>query len=58
MIADKTNMTVTMSMTDYEYYQEAVKSRDKYVKILERANVDGKAVLTEELIMAIKEIFD
>lgn len=54
---DKTKMTVTMNMEQYEYYAAAVSGRNHYIKMLERANQDGKAIMTEELKTAIEEIF-
>lgn len=54
---DKSKMTVTMSVEEYEYYSDAVEGVRHYVKMLERANKDGKAVMTEELKTAIEEIY-
>lgn len=54
---DKTKITVTMSMEQYEYCSEAVYGRNHYVEMLERANQNGKAVMTEELKTAIEEIY-
>lgn len=50
-------MTVTMSLEEYEYYSDAEKGRDKYIKMFERANKDGTAVMTDELKTAIEEIY-
>jgi len=54
---DKSKMTVTMSIEDYEYYSDAALGREAFIKILERANKDGKAVMTEELETTIEEIY-
>lgn len=54
---DKTKITVTMNMEQYEYYSSAAQGRNQYIKMLERANQDGKAVMTEELKNAIEEIY-
>ena len=54
---DNSKITVTMSMEDYEYYKNAVDGRRHYIKMLEKANVNGEAVMTEELKTAIEEIF-
>lgn len=54
---DKSKMTVTMSVEDYEYYCNAVDGRNHYIKMLERANKDGEAVMTEELKLTIEEIY-
>lgn len=54
---DKSKITVTMSLEDYEYYKDAIDGRKHYIKMLERANANGEAVMTEELKTAIEEIF-
>lgn len=54
---DKSKITVTMNMEQYEYYSGAVCGREHFIKMLERANQDGKAVMTEELKTAIEEIY-
>jgi len=54
---DKSKMTVTMSVKDYEYYSDSALGRKALTKILERANKDGKAVMTEELKTTIEEIY-
>lgn len=53
---DKSKMKVEMSMADYEYYSDAEKGRNYYFGLLRRANKDGKAVMTEELKVAIEEM--
>lgn len=54
---DKSKIKVTMTMEDYEYYKDAVDGRNQYIKMLERANVNGEAVMTQELKNSIEEIF-
>lgn len=56
MAIDKTNMTVTMTLTDFEYYRKAEEDRKHFIEMLESANVDGEAVMTEELKTIIKEL--
>lgn len=53
----KTKITVTMSMEQYEFYEAAVRGRNHYIEMLERANQNGKAVMTKELEEAIEEIY-
>jgi len=54
---DKTKITVTMSLEDYEYYSHAAEGLEEYIKMFERAYKDGKAVMTEELRTVIEEIY-
>ena len=55
---DKTNITVTMPVTEFERLQDIEISYNKIIKMLERANPDGKsAIMTEELKVTIEEIF-
>lgn len=54
---DKTNITVTMPVTEYERLQGVERSFNDIIRILERANVDGKAVMTGELMQRILEIY-
>ena len=54
---DKKNVTVIMPVTEYEKLQEIEIEFNKIVKILENANVDGKAVMTKELEEKILEIY-
>jgi|GEM_PF-1661402 len=56
-VIDKSKMTVTMNAEDFEYYEDAVDGRERLIKILERANRNGEAVMTEELKMTIEEIY-
>lgn len=57
MTIDRSKITVTMSMEDYNFYREAVESEVRFIKMLKRANKDGIAIMTEELKMAIEEIY-
>lgn len=54
---DKRKMTVTMSMEEYEYYKDRSEGFGKYVRMFERANKDGTAVMTDELRETIEEIY-
>ena len=55
---DKTNITVTMPVTEYERLKEVEKGFNEHIKMFERANPDGKtAVFTEELQQTIKDIY-
>ena len=54
---DKSKMTVTMSMLEYEFYRDAVIGRDSFRNMLKRANKDGKAIMTDELKQTIEDIF-
>lgn len=54
---DKAKMTVTMTVQEYEYYNDAVIGRDYYVKMLQNANHGGSAVMTDELRTEIEEIY-
>lgn len=54
---DKTNITVTMPVAEYERLQNIEKSFNEIIRMFERANVDGKAVMTKELEQRIIEIY-
>lgn len=54
---DKTNITVTMPVTEYERLKAIEKGFNEHIKIFERANVDGKAIMTDELRLKIEEIY-
>lgn len=55
---DKTNITVTMPVTEYEHLKYIEQAYNEHIKMLERANPDGcSAVFTEELQQQIKEIY-
>lgn len=57
MEIDKKNIKVTMNMEEYEHYENAVRGRNRLIKVLERANKNGKATMTEELKAEIEGIF-
>jgi len=54
---DKTKITVTMPVAEYERLKSCEQSLAEYIRMLERANVEGKAVLTKELEQTIEEIY-
>lgn len=56
-MVDKSKITVTMSMEEYEYYARAEEGLREFVRILERANQNGTAVMTDELKETIEEIY-
>lgn len=53
---DKSKATVTMTLEDYEYYSKAEQGLCELMKMFERANKNGTAVMTDELKKAIEEI--
>lgn len=55
---DKSKMTVTMSLAEYEYYASAEQRLDKFFEMLARANKDGNAVMTDELRTEIQRLKD
>ena len=55
---DKKSIMVTMDMEQYERLAEAARGRDFYLRLLERANQGGMAVMTDELREAIESILD
>lgn len=54
---DKSNITVTMPVYEYERLNEMEQGYNELIRMFERANIDGKAVLTEELVSRIEEIY-
>ena len=54
---DKTNITVTMPVTEYERLKEVEKSFHEYIKMFERANIDGNATFTDEIKQTIEDIY-
>lgn len=54
---DKKCITVTMSMYDYEQLESKADDFDRLIRMLERANQDGKAIMTDELKVKIEEIY-
>lgn len=56
-VIDKSKITVTMSMEEYEHYARMEEGFREFVRILERANQNGTAVMTDELKETIEEIY-
>jgi len=54
---DKTNITVTMPVEEYERLKSIEQGFREHIEMFERANVEGKAVLTKELEQTIEEIY-
>ena len=55
---DKTAITVTMTLKQFEDLKDAWNRLDDLVRVLERANPDGKsAVMTDELRQRILDIY-
>lgn len=54
---DKTNITVTMPVTEYENLCSIEQSYNKIIRLFECANVEGEAVMTKELEQIIKDIY-
>lgn len=54
---DRSNITVTMPIYEYEQLESKADGFDCLIRMLERANKDGKAVMTDELKVKIEEIF-
>lgn len=54
---DRSNITVTMPIYEYEQLESKADGFDLLIRMLERANQDGKAVMTDELRTKIEEIF-
>lgn len=55
---DKTHITVTMPVAEYERLKAVESNFSELFKMLERANPDGKtAIFTEELQQYIKDIY-
>lgn len=54
---DKTNITVTMPVTEYESLRSIEQDYNKIIRLFERANVEGKAVMTKELEQIIQDIY-
>ena len=54
---DRSNITVTMPIYEYEQLESKADGFDCLIRTLERANQDGKAVMTDELRTKIEEIF-
>lgn len=55
---DKTNITVTMPISEYERLEAIEEHFNEYMKMFERANPDGEsAIFTEELQQVIRDIY-
>ncbi len=54
---DKTNISVTMPVTEYERLVDIEKSFNEHIRMFANANKDGVAVMTEKLKMTIEEIY-
>ena len=55
---DKTNITVTMPVEEYERLKAIEIGFEEHIGMFKRANPDGKsAIFTEELQRTIKEIY-
>lgn len=54
---DRSNITVTMPISEYEQLESKADGFNCLIRMLERANKDGKAVMTDELRTKIEEIF-
>lgn len=55
---DKTNITVTMPVEEYERLKAIERGFNKHIDMFKRANPDGEsAIFTEELQRTVKEIY-
>ena len=54
---DRSNIRVSMPIYEYEQLESKADGFDCLIRMLERANQDGKAVMTDELRTKIEEIF-
>lgn len=55
---DKTNITVTMPVEEYEYLKAIERGFNEHIEMFKRANPDGEsAIFTEELQRTIKEVY-
>jgi len=57
MEVNKKAITVTMDMETYDYLQDAVQGRLLLRQMLERANRDGEAIMTDELKDFIEDFY-
>ena len=57
MVMDKTNITVTMPITEYESLRAIEQDYNKIIRLFERANVEGEVVMIKELEQIIKDIY-
>lgn len=54
---DKTNIMVTMPVSEYERLKSVEEGFNRHIKMFERANVNGTATMTDELKQEIEEIY-
>lgn len=54
---DKTNITVTMPVTEYEHLKNIETQFNKDIRMFEKANVNGIATMTDELKQKIEDIY-
>ena len=54
---DKSKITVTMPIYEYEQLKSKVDDFYSLIRMLQRANQDGKAMMTDELRTKIEEIY-
>ena len=54
---DKSNITVTLSLEEFEKLQNIEKAFDNIIRMIERANHRGRAVMTDELRQLIEEVY-
>lgn len=54
---DRSKVMITMPIYEYEQLESKADGFDSLIRMLERANQDGKAVMTEELRTKIEEIY-
>lgn len=57
MKMDKSNITVTMPVSEYERLKSVEEGFNRHIKMFERANVNGTATMTDELKQKIEEIY-
>lgn len=54
---DKTNITVTMSVAEYERLKGIEFEFHRFMRMFERANIDGTATFTDEIKQTIEDIY-
>ena len=54
---DRSKLTITMPIYEFELLESKADGFNCLIQMLERANKDGKAVMTDELRTKIEEIF-
>lgn len=54
---DRSKITVTMPIYEYEELESKADGFDSLIRMLERANQDGNAIMTDELRTKIEEIY-